>query len=110
MWDGIKTILPVTRYWHNPQIKTEVSIDKIQLGIDLDEVVELVKQKEVRKTISPHNILGNWELAKQDKANEHLRIKFTEELADEAVEEQIKRLRFGEISKQIKSDFYPLSP
>jgi predicted nucleotidyltransferase component of viral defense system len=70
-----------------------------KLDIDLKEIVDLVKQKEVRKPISPKNILSNWELAKEDKKNELLAIHYTEELEDENVEEVLKRLKFEEIRK-----------
>lgn len=77
----------------------DFSMIVLKIGVDLDEVLELVKQKEIRKTISPRNILGNWKLAKQDKQDEYLRVRFTEELADEIIEKQIRRLRFEDILK-----------
>ncbi len=69
----------------------------LKLKIDLEEVVELVKQKEIRKAISPSNILSNWELAKIDKANEFSAINFTEELPDVQVSNLLQRLDFGEL-------------
>lgn len=66
----------------------------LKLKLDLGEVIELVKQKEIRKSISPSNILSNWELAKADKANELSAIYFTEELVDEQVTEQLLKLDF----------------
>lgn len=65
-----------------------------KLNVDLKEVVELVKRKEIRKDITPSNILGNWNLAKQDKTNELLSIHFTEELSNERIETQIEKLDF----------------
>jgi predicted nucleotidyltransferase component of viral defense system len=69
----------------------------LKLNIDLKEIVELVKKKEVRKTISPSNILSNWELAKMDKINELSAIYFTEELSDKQVIEQLQKLNFLDI-------------
>jgi len=66
----------------------------LKLKLDLGEVIELVKQKEIRKSISPSNILSNWRLAKEDKTNELSAIYFTEELADEQVIEQLLKLDF----------------
>ncbi len=71
----------------------------LKLSIDLEEVLELVKKKEVRKPIAPGNILRNWQLAQQDKTNEKLAIHYSEELADEQLEAQIKRLQFEDIVK-----------
>jgi len=69
----------------------------LKLNIDLVEVLELVKKKEVRKTISLQNILNNWQLAQEDKNNEKLAIYFTEELADEHVKNQLSKLQFETI-------------
>lgn len=69
-----------------------------RFGIDLSEVIELVKKKEVRQNISRQNILRSWQLAKQGKANEFLAINFTESLGDEQILAQLKRLDFAPIS------------
>lgn len=73
----------------------------IKLKLDLEDVIELVKQKEIRKSISPSNILSNWNLAKKDKANELSAIYFTEELADEQVAEQLQKLNFPELASTV---------
>jgi len=67
------------------------------LEINLDEVVALVRQKEVRKAISPQTILSNWELAKQDKVNELAAIYYSEELLNEEVLKRLERLSFTDI-------------
>ncbi|MFH1048207.1 MAG: hypothetical protein V1732_00910 [Patescibacteria group bacterium] len=72
----------------------------MKLKLDLEEVIDLVKQKEVRKNISPKNIISNWELAKKDKINELSAIYFAKELADEQIFEQLKKLDFAEIKKE----------
>jgi predicted nucleotidyltransferase component of viral defense system len=66
---------------------------------DLDEVIELVKVKEVRKPIGPKTILSNWELAKEDKNNELQSIYYSEELSDEEVTDYLKEFKFEEIPK-----------
>ena len=81
----------------------------LKLKPDLKEVIELVKQKEIRKRIGPGNILGNWSLAKKDKANELADIRFTEELADDQVEEQLRRLDFVEL-KPVAVKFHRPTP
>ncbi|MBU3924570.1 hypothetical protein KJ854_01385 [Patescibacteria group bacterium] len=72
----------------------------MKLKLDLEEVIELVKRKEIRKNISLKSILSNWELAKKDKINELSAIYFAEELADEQIFEQLKKLDFAEIKKE----------
>ncbi len=69
----------------------------IKLKINLDEVVELVKKKEIRKNINPKNILSNWELAKKEKASELSAIHFTEEVADEDVTNILNKLEFPDL-------------
>ena len=41
-----------------------------KLSINLKGVIGLVKQKEIRKPISPKNIKSNWQLAKSDNQND----------------------------------------
>ncbi len=71
----------------------------LKLNINMAEVLKLVKQKEVRKSISPQKILSNWQLAKKDKTNELTAIYYSEELSDEHIEKQLKRLKFMKISQ-----------
>jgi len=68
-----------------------------KLEINLDEVVALVRQKEVRKAISPQTIFGNWELAKKDKVNELTAIYYSEELSDEEILKRLESLPFTDI-------------
>jgi len=70
-----------------------------KLKINMDEVLDLVRQKEVRKTISTENILNNWETAKQDKQADLQTIYYTEELSDEEIKNELKKLKFGVIKK-----------
>lgn len=72
-----------------------------KLKLDLGEVVTLVKQKEIRKEISPGTILRNWKLAKKDKANELSAIYFTEELTDEQVIKQLQNLNFPKLAPTV---------
>lgn len=66
----------------------------LKLDINLAEVIKLVRQKEVRKPISPQHILSNWKLAKKEKDSELTAIHYAEELSDDNVEAQIARLQF----------------
>lgn len=65
--------------------------------LDFDEIVELIKQKEVRKTISKESILANWGVAKQEKAGELQRIYYSEEVKDVEIEKMIEKLAIDKI-------------
>lgn len=70
-----------------------------KLTINLEEVIDLVREKEIRKPISHENILNNWNLAKQEKQQDITRIYYTEELNDQEIENELKKLKFDVISK-----------
>lgn len=70
-----------------------------KLSINLKEVINLVKQKEIRKSISPKNIKSNWQLAKGDKQNDFQSIYFSEELDDNEINNYLSKLNFIEIKK-----------
>jgi predicted nucleotidyltransferase component of viral defense system len=65
--------------------------------IDLKEIVELIKQKEVRKPISQESMLANWEIAKQEKIGESQKIYYSKEIADLEIEQMLKRIDIGTI-------------
>ncbi len=65
--------------------------------IDLKEVVELIKQKEVRKEISQKSRLANWEVAKQEKIGESQSIYYSEEVSDKEIEEMLTKIDVGTI-------------
>lgn len=72
----------------------------LKLDMNLDEVVALLQEKEVRKTIRPQNIVNNWQLARKDTQNEIVAMYYSEPLEDNAIMNQLKRLQFEEIEKQ----------
>lgn len=63
--------------------------------INLREIIELIKQKEVRKSISQESMLANWEIAKQDKSGESQKIYYSEEVADMEIEKMLKNTGIG---------------
>jgi uncharacterized protein len=69
-----------------------------KLNVNAGEVVDLVKRKEIRKTISRKNILENWQLAKQEKQQKFSSIFYSEDVDDDEVEEELRRLDFVEIN------------
>lgn len=60
---------------------------------DLEEIIELMKKKEVRKTISQKNIFNNWKLARQEKEIELGRIYYAENITDLMIENLIGKLK-----------------
>jgi len=69
-----------------------------KLDIDLNEVIDLVKQKEIREPISQAKILSNWRLAKNDKKNELQTIYCSQDLPNAQVDKLLKNLNFAEIT------------
>jgi predicted nucleotidyltransferase component of viral defense system len=60
--------------------------------IDLIEVIELVKQKEVRKPITKANIQQNWKIVLTQKETEMGQIYYSRKVEDSAIEEMIQSL------------------
>ena len=70
-----------------------------KLKINLTEVVGLVRQKEVRQTISTKNILKNWQLAKSEKQDDLQNIYYTEGLEDDEIKKELAKLKFKIITR-----------
>lgn len=69
-----------------------------KLSINLSEVLDLVRKKEIRSPISKQNIFGNWELAKQEKQKDLLSIYYAEELDDTEINNELNKLDFDIIT------------
>jgi len=69
-----------------------------KLKVEIDEAINLVKQKEIRKTISKENILNNWKLAKLDKQEDLQNIYYTEEIEDKEINKEIDKFDFEPIN------------
>lgn len=67
--------------------------------INLDEIVELVKKKEIRKPISKKKILENWQVVKKDKQAEYSSLHYKEDVFDEEIEKAIQKLTFDELPR-----------
>jgi predicted nucleotidyltransferase component of viral defense system len=68
-----------------------------KLDIDIKEVFNLVKLKEIRKSINKENIINNWEIAKSDKQKDYQNIYFIEQLNDKEINEALSILNFKTI-------------
>ncbi|MFA5248321.1 MAG: nucleotidyl transferase AbiEii/AbiGii toxin family protein [Patescibacteria group bacterium] len=69
-----------------------------KLSINLNEVLNLVRKKEIRKPIVKQNILDNWELARQEKQKDLSGICYTEELEDKEIKNTLDKLKFNIIN------------
>jgi predicted nucleotidyltransferase component of viral defense system len=67
--------------------------------IDLKEVVELVKMKEVRQPITKTNIEKNWQIVLTQKESEMRQIYYSRQVEDAAIEKMIRSLPLTEIAK-----------
>ena len=67
--------------------------------IDLKEVVELVKKKEVRQPITKANIEKNWQIVLTQKESEMGQIYYSRQVEDADIEKMIHSLPLTEIAK-----------
>ena len=68
--------------------------------INLDEIVKLIKQKEIRKPITRKSIMKNWQLAKQDKLSDEGRIYYKENVSEQEIEKVLNKLPLDVIKAQ----------
>lgn len=68
-----------------------------KLSISFEEVLSLVRKKEIRSPISRKTILSNWDLAKQEKLSDISKIYYTEDLQNSEAEKVLKKLKFEDI-------------
>jgi predicted nucleotidyltransferase component of viral defense system len=66
-------------------------------GINIKDIFELVRQKEIRKTISKELIASNWKVVKQEKKEELKKIYYSLEIPDSKIEDMLKKLVFEDI-------------
>jgi predicted nucleotidyltransferase component of viral defense system len=59
-------------------------------NIDKKEIIDLVKQKEIRETISPESIMSNWQIAKKEKTKDLQRVYYKETIPDTNIENMLK--------------------
>lgn len=70
-----------------------------QYKIDLTDTIGLVKQKEIRKPISPESILQNWAIASEDRRDEIDLINYQNEAFNNPlwIEDVLRKLQFEKI-------------
>ena len=67
--------------------------------LNIGEIIGLIKQKEIRKSITKASILANWEIAKKEKEKEVARIYYSKAVSDSDIEGMINSLGVNEIKK-----------
>lgn len=66
-----------------------------RFALDMGEISDLIRRKEIRHPLSKASILSHWEVAKQEKSGEIRKIYFTETVGDEEIEKMIGGLHIG---------------
>jgi len=66
-------------------------------GVNLDNAVELLKQKEIRATVSPGGIAANWQRAQAEVADEIRSIYFARHVNDDDIAAMIDKFQFAPI-------------
>jgi predicted nucleotidyltransferase component of viral defense system len=67
--------------------------------LDLNKVVSIISQKEIRQPITKTNILQNWEIVNSLKDAELDRIYYSQAIEDNQIEKMISDLLFTQISR-----------
>jgi hypothetical protein len=60
--------------------------------VNREEILNLVRKKEIRKTISSASMPQNWEIAKQEKGRGVDLIDYTKELSEDEILSAIKTI------------------
>jgi predicted nucleotidyltransferase component of viral defense system len=68
---------------------------------DLDEIVQIISKKEIRRTISKAGILQNWKVVGAQKNGEKDQIYYSQEIDDEHIYRMINSLPFTKIHRTI---------
>jgi predicted nucleotidyltransferase component of viral defense system len=71
-----------------------------QTGVNLEQAVDLLKQKEIRRTVGPEQIHRNWQQAMQEASNELDSIHFGYQVSHEDITRLLSRLKFVPITPQ----------
>ncbi len=66
---------------------------------DMDEILSLVRRKEIRKPITKESIFANWKLVQKDKEQEARIIYYSRPVPNEKIETMLEKLPFTVIKK-----------
>ena len=68
-----------------------------EIEVDINEALEILKQKEIRTPITIANIAKNWTIAKEQQVSELGSIYCSEEIANKDIENLIQKIQFDDI-------------
>jgi predicted nucleotidyltransferase component of viral defense system len=68
-----------------------------QTGIELEQAIDLLHHKEIRRTVGPDQIRANWQEARKQLSSELDSIRFTYPLTDDEVANILEHLHFAPI-------------
>lgn len=68
------------------------------LSLNLAEVLRLVRQKEIRKTISLQKIINHWQMVCSNQKDDRSNIYYGEILSDQIIKDELNRLKFKDIT------------
>ena len=59
---------------------------------EIKEIIDLIRQKEIRSPITQESMLNNWKVARQERKEELSRIYYAKEVSDKRIEELIDKI------------------
>jgi len=62
--------------------------------LNLDEIIKLIRQKEIRKPISKLSILNNWKIAQQERNGLTQKVYYSEEITNLKIRKKLSQLKF----------------
>ena len=62
---------------------------------NIEDIVKLIKQKEIRKPITQDSIMKNWMVAKKEKGEDVSRIYYSSDVQDDIIQVLIQKLRIN---------------
>ena len=65
------------------------------MQFNIKEIIDLIKQKEIRKPITQESMFKNWEIAKQEREKELAGIYYAEDVNDEKVTTLIQKIEIN---------------
>lgn len=71
-----------------------------KFDFDMDEILNLIKQKEIRNPISKERIQANWRVVSENKEQEISTIYYSREIADKKIKAMFEQLPFEIIDKE----------
>jgi predicted nucleotidyltransferase component of viral defense system len=72
-----------------------------KFDFDMEEILDLIQQKEIRNPISKERIQANWQVVSENKEKEVSTIYYSREITDKEIELMFEKLPFTVIEKPV---------